>query len=346
MNKELLDKLKSSQAAESLRMEHQISRYFHDRNWPAQIGVYYKDPETGKEREIDVLCRHVLDRPKRHKDAAAPFINLDVICECKSLSAHNILFVEGQSDRDADDRLTNHWSGYEENVQEMIDSISQRPPYLKSDIKKLHRYFSERAYPPPSQIEITFPLRLKPPAHNFLAAGFRETKGGDESERLSSPLWGAIQSVISATKAAEFSSKETTRSYISGRNPHMLEPSDLIEQDAIIFDIELLRRVLFHPIVFCKSRLFKLVEHDIEEVETARLIVSHLDFSNRYVDIVRFDAAKTYIDDMISHFEKTAASAIRKTWDRISDVDWSPGQASPELARAAGLLKRQARRAN
>jgi hypothetical protein len=67
MNKELFDKLKLSQAANSLRMEHQIARYFHDRNWPAQLGVYYKYPEMGKEREIDVLCRQLLNRPRRHR---------------------------------------------------------------------------------------------------------------------------------------------------------------------------------------------------------------------------------------------------------------------------------------
>jgi hypothetical protein len=117
----------------------------------------------------------------------------------------------------------------------------------------------------------------------------------------------------------------------------MFEPSDMIKHDAIMFDFELMRRVLFHPVVFCKSRLFKLVEDDIEEVDTVRLIVSNLDFSSRYVDIVRFDAAKAYIDNMISHFEKTAESAVKKTWNWISELEWSPGQASAELARAAGL---------
>lgn len=98
-----------------------------------------------------------------------------------------------------------------------------------------------------------------------------------------------------------------------------------------------MRRVLFHPVVFCKSRLFKLVEDGVEEVDTVRLIVSNLDFSSRYVDIVKFDAAKAYIDDMISHFEKTAASAIKNTRNWISELDWNPGQASAELTRAAGL---------
>jgi hypothetical protein len=339
MNNDLHNTLLSSKAADSLRMELQIAKYFQNRNWRAQLGVYYPDPDTKKDREIDVFCRHLLDRPRRHKGTGAPIINLHVICECKSLSAYNILFIEGERERHVDDRLVNHWSGYEKNIREMIDSISGKPPYLDSDIRKLYRYFSDRAYPPPEEREISFLLRLYPPPNGFTATSFRETKGHDEAERTASPLWGAIRSVISATKAAQFRSEQTTRSYTSERNPHMDEPSVLIKQDAFLFDAELMRRVLFHPIVFCRSRLFKLTEDDIEEVDTVRLIVSNFDFSSRYVDIVRFDAAKSYIEGMISHFETTAESAVRKTWNRLSLANWHPGQASADLARAAGLRK-------
>jgi hypothetical protein len=83
--------LDASDATESLRMEGLITGYFRSLKWPAEQGVYYSDPDTGKAREIDVICRHMLNRPKRHDVNGAPLINMHVICECKSLSGWNIL---------------------------------------------------------------------------------------------------------------------------------------------------------------------------------------------------------------------------------------------------------------
>jgi hypothetical protein len=96
MTGEIRTKLASSDAVASLKMEAFIANCFRARRWPAEQSVYFNDLETGKPREIDVISRQVLQRPQRAKGIGAPLINLSIICECKSLSGHNIIFLPGE----------------------------------------------------------------------------------------------------------------------------------------------------------------------------------------------------------------------------------------------------------
>ena len=195
-------------------------------------------------------------------------------------------------------------------------------------------------------------MRLKAPPVALIATAFRETKGGQirETERdgqgIASPLWNSIRSVLSATKAAEDRFVKTMRSYISGRNPHSYDVLDLVEHDAFFFDAELLRMGCFHPVVFCKSRLFSLEGAEVRDVQSVRLFIRNLDFETRYVDIVSVDSTESYIDQMISHFEKTSSRAIRKTWDRLEKLDWTAGHASEQLAKAVGAKTKGAKGRN
>jgi hypothetical protein len=46
---------------------------------------------------------------------------------------------------------------------------------------------------------------------------------------------------------------------------------------------------------------------------------------------------------MISHFEITSSSAIRKTWDTLENLKWTPGEAFAQLAKAAGATSKNKR---
>lgn len=141
MTGDIRTKLGSSEAAESLRMESFVAGCFRSRNWPAEQGVYFSDPETGKAREIDVISRHVLTRPARHKNFGAPLINLSVICECKSLSGWNVILQKGEAHpavEEFEDRVPDHWSGLEQHVREIIELISQDRTYKNCDRNLLY----------------------------------------------------------------------------------------------------------------------------------------------------------------------------------------------------------------
>lgn len=182
-------------------------------------------------------------------------------------------------------------------------------------------------------------MRLLQPPVDLVARAFRATKGGSDERETTNPIWNAIQSAFSAMEAAKRRAVNTTKSFTADFASYRFEPDELVRSIAFDFDAELARRVFFHPVIFCKSRLFN-IESDLSDVRSARIFVRDLDFDFKYVDLVQFDSAEEYIGLMLSHFEKQAYACIRKTWDRLEKLQWQPGQASRQLARALGLSRR------
>lgn len=327
MTGDIQTKLVSSEAAELLRMEKFIADCFRSHGWPAEQGVYFTDPESRKVREVDVLSRQVLDRPRRHTGVGSPLINLSIICECKSLSGWNVLLQKGDLDRVLENRLVDHWSGFDEHVMEIVDLMSQERDYRKCDKRLLYSYYNGRAYP--DGLELACHMTLLQPAVDLIATAFRATKGGSDEREAINPFWSAIQSVLSATTAAKISAVETMKSYTHGFKPYASEQKELVENIAFFFDTELARRVLVHPVIFCKSRLFSVLD-DMTDIRSARILVRNLNFDN----------AAGYIGTMLSDFEKQAHKSIRKTWNRLEELRWQPAQGSKQLAQALGLSKR------
>lgn len=243
MNEEFRAKLASSEAADSLRMESFVAECFHKRKWPAEQGVYYTDIETGKDREIDVLSRHVLQLPKRGQHTGIPLINLSVICECKSLSDQSLIFLKGSIDHKlGENRLVDQWLT-ENYIAELIETFARDSYYPTLKKRQLYSYLIKRAFPDGGAVSQN--LRLQAPPVTLIANTFRETKGGQnrdhDSRGTASPIWSAMRSVLSAMKAAEERYVGAMRSYISGRNPHAYDPSELVKYDAFFFDAELAR---------------------------------------------------------------------------------------------------------
>lgn len=321
MTGDIKSKLASSEAAESLNMEHLVATCFHARKWPAEQGVYYADPETGKDREIDVISRHHLERPRRYRGSGAPIINLSIICECKSLSGWNVLLRKGELDWH-ENRLPGHWAGYENYITELIEKVTIAAAFKNCDKSLLYSYFLRRAYP--DNKELSYELRLLQRPVDLIAAAFRPTKDGSQGRETNNPLWSAIQSVLSSTKAAERRAVEVMRSYTSDINPVALTPDKLIKSLAFFFDAELTRRAFVHPVIFCKSRLFNM-DDNFKEINSARIIVRDLDFNSRYIDIVNFSSAEAYINNTLASFEKQSCRLIRRTWNRLEELRWAPG---------------------
>lgn len=322
-------------------MESFIANCFRSRKWPAEQGVYFQDPETGKAREIDVICRHFLDRPLRRKGVGGPIINFSVISECKSLSGWNVILLKGDAHptfKEFENRVVDHWTGNEEYLRELIEQILQYPAFRNGDSNLLYSYYISRSHP--DDMQLAYHMRLLQPPVDLVASAFRATKSGTDERETNNPLWSAIQSVLSATKAAKIRAVDTMRSYTQDFSPRTNGSSEFVRNIAFSFDSEVTRRSFFHPIVFCKSRLFSL-DDEFADVRSARIIVRDLDFGLKYVDLVTLDGAADYIDSMLSHFEKQAYNSIRKTWDRLDALHWEPGQASNQLAKALGLSKRR-----
>ena len=329
-------KLASSDAAQSLRMESSIADSFRSHNWPAQQGVYYTDADTGKFREIDVLSRHTLRRPVRTKGIGGPIINLYVLCECKSLSGLNIL-LKGGDVGSHETEVKSYWSGYEEHIRRTVDLTPKEAPYSNCNRDSLFSYYQRRAYP--DEMELAYPLTLTQPPVDLVATAFRTTKDGSDENRSKSqsidPVWNAIQSVLSSSRAVE-----NRAINVADTNSQIFRygwnSKELAQRVAFFYDLELARRIYFHPIIFSKARMFQ-IDEELKDVHTARLFIRNLNFDFEYIDLVSYDNASEYIDSMITHFEKHSKKAIRKTWDRLDDLGWQPGADSGRLSRALGV---------
>jgi hypothetical protein len=270
----------------------------------------------------------------------APIINIYVVCECKSLSGSDVLLSPGEFNSPFDSRMIGDWSGYDRHMRELVEFIAQDPTFPNCNKNLLYSYFRDRAYP--DDLELVYDLKLPSPQIELTATAFRETKGGrddkDRPDRVS-PLWNAFQSVLAATTALEARTLETMRAWSMERSSYGYEQNEFIRNLAFIFDAELARRVSYHPVVFCKAKLFNLTESGIEDVQSARIYLGNLSFQYRYIDVVRIENAVSYLDDSLTHFEKLSSKAIRKTWDRLEDLQWAPGQALDQLALARGVLQ-------
>ena len=255
------------------------------------------------------------------------------------LSGHNLIFLKDDTERSITDDVIHPWLGHGRQIIEIVETVARNAHYPNVNKRALYSYYSGRAYA--DGRAITYNLRLPPPPIGLIAATFRETKGGhvrdkDEGQAVASPFWSAVRSVLSASRAMEARFIETMRSYTSDRSPYGFDLKELIQSDAFFFDAELMRMGCIHPVIFCKSKLFSLEGDQIQNIQSARLYIRNLDFESRYVDIVGFDAATTYVDQLTSHFEKTSSNAIRTTWNTLESLDWKPGQASEKLAKAVG----------
>ena len=344
MSVTLEDKLFSSDAAESLRMEHFISKCFHSLKWPAEQGVYFTDRLTKKAREIDVICRHVFQQRVHESAIGAPLINLSVICECKSLSGWNILLQKGGRDWH-EIRMVPMWSGYEDHTKEIVEQIVSDPFFGACNPNALYSYYVERAFP--DGLALVHELDLIQPPVSLIANSFRPTKGGRHEQNrgdrdASNPVWNAMRSVLDATTAIKERSLAVTKSYTMDYKPYATDRRSLLRNFAFFYDAELARREMVHPIVFCKARLFELTD-SIVEVPSARVFVRSLEFDHDYVDIVNYDHAKSYIGAMVADFEKQATKSLRKTSKRFAELKWQPGQQEAKLAKALGLSNRPRR---
>jgi hypothetical protein len=335
--------LLNSEAAKSLIMERDVANIFNNHSWPAEIGVYYADSETGKPREIDVYSKNTIDMRRKGKGVGAPIVNISIYCECKSLFGSNIIFSEGNPSKYFPDKTYDYWIGREGEIEDIIRTFTSAlklPGPVR--LKKIYRYVMSRAYSEDG-MALFAPSRMKPPPVQFIARSFRETKGGKdlregtaETGRIS-PIWSAARSSLSAINAGLERSRIVGLDYVHLTNPDFHDIKEVISNTAFFLDAELTRACYFHPFIVVGSKLWKICDDTLEEIISSRLIITNMSGENDYVDIVNNDHKDEYISYMIKHFEKESKKHLSKIWSHIYDINWQPGQHKSKLSRACGI---------
>lgn len=334
---DIQNNLHRSEAAESLRMEMRIAKIFERHKWPAETGMYYTDINTGKPREIDVYVQQVFERPQRVKGIGGPILNLYIFCECKSLKGSNILFSQGKMPEHSRNTVMDYWVGNETELREIVLGIAEQMRIEHhAKIKALYDYAVGRAYAYEGRA-LRMPVSMPPPPVDLISRAFRETKGGEikndhtSDQGVISPLWNAIRSSLSATKAVAARARSTSLGWVSGTKLAFYGIEEFNSNIAFFLDAELLRNCFFHPIVVLNAGLWHLDENRVERINNVRLYMNNIESGPVYVDIVSESSAEQYIDAMILHFEKASRRSVSKLWKMIEELVWAPGQAEKAL---------------
>lgn len=218
MTDDILNKLTRADTVSSLQMEEKVAQSFRALKWEAQRSAYYIDLSTGKSREIDVYARRVIHRRGEGRVTGRPIINLNVVCECKSLSGLNAIF--------ALDAPPARLKGSRRQIQQysMSDDIELRKftlaladhimPHARNDLSSIYKYVLGRVFLNGDEVSIKNCVDVSLSSVDLETSSYRETKVGEDNKEPNkkNPLWDAVQSVLSSSKAVLKRSEDASRS--------------------------------------------------------------------------------------------------------------------------------------
>ena len=338
MSQPIINKLLRGEAFRTLEMETLVAERFRACGWPATVGTYYTDPITDKLREIDIRSSPTYPLGSKSWRTGSPLINLSVFSECKTLEGFNVILASGKRDQYDVDKIVTFWVGEDNGGLGELARIVCRTADANSRLNasRTYKYLVSRAYPNDGRaLRASFKLPLPPV--DFIAHGFRETRGGDvRSDDTSSHIWSAIQSTLSVVKANQIRAKRTAIEWISDDNRSFEGKEYVASIAANMFDAELARLVASHPVIFAKCKLWKRVAGSLQEVGSARLSFTSIDGPGFYVDLVNWERMGEYIEATTKHFDAHAHRSLRALRRRLQELHWNVGELESSLLEALG----------
>ena len=258
-SKTVIQKLLSSEDAESLRMEGNIADFFDGDGWDVNRSAYFFDEKTDKLREIDVYAAKVYDKPIKRKGVGGPIINFHVICECKNLKGANLLFVETASKKYDVRNLQYYWIGHD--IKKLVRRYSEKFPNIERvNSAKIFNFLLSRAFP--GEVSIVKSVNVPLPKIDMISRSFREVKINNQSDSNNArekekhnPIWNSILSIKSSLDAINVKISNVGQNYVLPDDVDLHEVQKAIEFSSFFFDAELLRISYVHPILLVRSKL-------------------------------------------------------------------------------------------
>jgi hypothetical protein len=184
------DRLKASTSYRTQQAEQEVWSIFQDYGWQAHQGVFYKDLQSGKMRELDVVATQFWSRELANRSL---FLQLKFLIEVKSISNYHLLFPIDYTPHH-DEKLLTLWMGEEGIVRNrFLRAVAKRgtPP-----VGELAALLHNAAYP--GEVAVISPFNVTCPPTFFNASSFRETNIGGEKDLDNSVLWRAGLTLRSA----------------------------------------------------------------------------------------------------------------------------------------------------
>jgi len=198
MNNELIVKLNKSEAVSSLNIEKEIHSCMKKHKWDPIRSPYFKDTQSGKYREIDIIARHSYEGLSDKNTAL--LVEMILVVECKSLSGYHIIadgkIKLGKYDKD---HLHTIWLGYElDSPFSKTNEILDKTQLSKSAKDKVIKSLSGLMYPKHNSVY----KNLTPAPFNLARfTAFRETNLGTIKEIDNSVMWKSFMSLNSVAES-------------------------------------------------------------------------------------------------------------------------------------------------
>ena len=310
---ELRDKLAKSDAVVSLLTESKVASLLAQMDWATVHSFYYPDPESGKDRELDVIGRKIWVQG----DDEPFWIYLSLLVECKSSRGIHVVVSPLQSNY-SQPLAKFAWVG---RVPALGERLAQRlqttiPDRIAQFIRtEVMRGFGEMAYP--ADQAVVAPFVPDPPRALVLTSAFRETDTKKDKELDASVLWRATQTLHSAMDSLQAYSLEGEIESWGGA----VEVASKFSQDPATAGILALRRAvrkifLFHPVIVTESPLWSAANGSVTPLPAFRLLqLDAFGTAARWADVVRMEAFPAFLEDLNrhydAHFKKLGAGTIR-----------------------------------
>jgi hypothetical protein len=297
-------KLLRSVAVRSLQAEQEVADLLSNADWSADHGHVYKDPDTGKIREIDVFAYRDHSRSRRQRTQS---VGLRVLVEVKSIREFHLVFAPRLTVEEmlryvlGDSDAGNYeWIGWHEGaLASALDTATAAPADVASTIRLFRRAcFNKSGGMRASE------MLLPPPEIQYRSSAFRETNVGTEKDVDASVLWRALLTLDSAVAAEKI---DTIRAQVDQIARKASAASLLQESMTDAAEEDILDCVgfvaVYHPIVVVESRLWMSVGGELKEIQNCRFFRRDGDQPDRWYDVVTLSSFPAFVSELTSHYD-------------------------------------------
>ncbi len=301
MDETIQDKLSGADSTKSLRAERRVSEAFRAKRWDTYHGPFYRDPETKKLREVDVVARQVWVRRLKSGQQA---VRLHLYAEVKSIKGYHLLFsrYDARSMLHYQLRL---WPGtFDQGKHRWLKKALLVEGLSDAEVLVWLRKFEQVAFPRQRQAMSTG--SFEPPPVKWWSSAFRETNIGAAKDLDNSVLWRSVLALRSSFASLrrymiDYHGTGIAGAY-SAAKTFDESPSewlgDSLRRHATMVDY-------FHPVVFVEAPIWVAGEKSITSVPWVRFVqLNPLGLVISWCDVVHLERLKEYVVVVSKHYER------------------------------------------
>lgn len=294
-------KIAKSDAFASLEIEECAFDILRKCKWESTPNLYYKDLETDKSREADIVARRRY-QIKANDFRNTRYIDLYILVECKSISSYHILF-SNILNYNHETSLVNYWFGEEINnhYKNILPILTKHLP--ENEIEKIIKHIYRNCYPNEiSAIHTAVPKLFQSIKH---VAGFRETNTSNTKDLENSVLWKAFLQIHSLLDYMIKTQREATLEEMDFILHHINNYPKVSSIGDLHTEIKHSARTisLFHPIILLDAQL--LVKHKKKPKSLNYSRVLQYDYRGhveKWADVVSKDNFQDYVEQITEHY--------------------------------------------